>query len=367
MYTFTFALMGFFAYEEVFQKHKKYHILFFFISILWLIFHDGFRWGVGTDWNNYYNFFNNCLIGEDAGMEIGYVLFNKAVRSVTENYSVFLVLHAIIVYGLISRSILKYSVHPLFTFFFLYCMMLTYLGMNRQYIAFGICIFSYKYIFERRFVPFVLCIVTAFLFHTSSLMFLIAYFLNKEFPKKYLLGLFFSAVLISALGVINRLPLNLFFLLNNSIGDKLSFYAESDFLRTNIFITILALAKRSIWVILAITYKSGIKNKDENYNFFFNMYFVGTLIYILFNGTVLQVVVARGLLYFNIAEIFLIPYLLSVFKEGFTKNVMFFIIAVYGLLMIEKGINFYKEDLGVDIFRPYNSVFMDDAYDAMKK
>jgi hypothetical protein len=206
----------------------------------------------------------------------------------------------------------------------------------------------------------------AFLFHKSALLFILAYFLNREFSTKYLIWLLLFVLTISFLGVINKLP-HLFFLLDKTIGDKLNFYVEANFIKTNLLSSIFGLAKRSIWVILAIMYKNDIKNKDNHFNFFFNLYFVGLLIYILFNNTVLQVIVARGLLYFNVAEIFLIPYLFTVFKKGLSKTLVFILVTIYGLLLIEKGISFYKQDLGVDIYRPYNSVLLDNNYDAMKK
>lgn len=367
MYIFTFSLLGFFAFDDVFLNRKKYYLLFFSLVIFWLIFHDGFRWGVGTDWNSYHDYFMNCLESNDEGFEIGYRLMNLTVRSLTDNYSVFLVLHALIVYLFISRSIFKYGVNPLLSIFFFYCIMLTYQGMNRQYISFAICIFSYKYIFERKPTAFLLCIAVGFLFHTSAIMFVFAYFLNKEFKTKYLIILFSAIFVISVTGLMNRLPLGLFFLVSESVGDKISFYSESNIFTTNIVFTILALLKRSIWIILAIAYKNHIKNKDEHFNFFFNLYFVGALIYILFNNTILQVVVARGILYYNIGEIFLIPYVLTIFKDDITKKVMFLALVAYGWLTLEKGINSYIEGLGFDIFRPYNSVLIDDKYNVYDK
>ncbi|MES2454323.1 MAG: EpsG family protein [Bacteroidota bacterium] len=367
MYLFTFSLLGLFAIDDIFLKRKKYHLAFMLIAVLWIIFHDGFRWGVATDWKNYHDFFLICLDGDTSEFEIGYVLFSQAVRSVTDNYSVFLVIHAIIVYSLISRSILKYAVNPLFSFFFFYCLMLTYLGMNRQYISFAICIYAYRYIFDRRLYPFLFCIFIAFLFHKSSIMFVLAYFLNREFKTKILIYLLTTFALISLSGVMNKLPLSLFFLFGDNAGDRLSFYSETAQSGTNAILSLLALVKRSIWIILALIYKDHIKNKDEHYNFFFNLYFAGALMYMLFNNTMLHIIVARGILYFNIAEIFLIPYLLSVFKEGISKAVMFILVLIYGFLMVQKGMNFYKENLGIDIYRPYNSVLMDNTYDAMEQ
>jgi len=197
-------------------------------------------------------------------------------------------------------------------------------------------------------------------------MFFLAYFLNRELSTKFILGILFFVVLISLLGIINKIPVSFLYLFDESVGDKMTFYVNSDD-SNNIYFSILSLLKRSFWLIIAIAYKKGIKNKDEFFNFFFNSYFLGAIIYILLNNTVFQVIISRGLLYYNIAEIFLIPYLLTVFKEGISKLIIFFLIIIYGYLLIDKGFSYYKESLGVDIFRPYNSVFMNNTYDALEK
>jgi hypothetical protein len=364
MYIFTFSLLGLFAIDDIFLKKGKYYFAFFIFAVTLLIFHDGLRWGIGTDWNIYREYFEDCLDNNRENFEIGYVLINQAVRVLTSNYSVFLVVHAIIVYYLISKSIYKYGVNPLFSIFFFYCIMLTYMGMNRQYISFAICIYSYQFIFDKKIFKFLACIAIAFFFHKSALFFVFAYFLNRQFKTQYLLTILILILSISLLGLMNKLPLDLFFLFSESIGDKVTFYAESNFLTTNLLLTVLALAKRSIWIILAIRFRKKIKNMDAHFNFFFNLYFVGAIIYILFNNTILQVVVARGVLYFNIAEIFLIPYILTIFKNDFTRKLVFILVAIYGMLTIQKGMNFYKEDLGFDIYRPYNSVLWDSNYNA---
>lgn len=370
MYLLTCVVFALLAFYDVFILKRQDRKLFNFlsaISILWLTFHDGFRWGIGTDWINYYEYFNNCTTQfSDSEFEIGYVILNKAIRNLTENYSVFLIIHAIIVYVLLSRTILKYSVNPLFSFFLLYCIMLTYLGMNRQYIALAICLYSIKYVFSREILKFLISVTVAFLFHKSAIMFLIVYFINKEISAKYYLSILIIISGISISGIINSLPLGLFYFLGNDIGSKSEFYMNSDFLQTNSLSIALGILKRSIWLILAFVYGNRIKNKNEYYTLFLNIYFLSTIIYLLFNNTVLQIIVARGIIYFNIAEIFIIPYLISIFKNNASRKIIFLLIIIYGWIIIEKGFNFYKNDLGIDIFRPYNSILTNPTYNAYK-
>lgn len=367
MYLFTFFLLVLFAIDDVFLKKASYKKSLVLFVIILLIFHDGFRWGVGTDWNSYHEYFLNCLEPKTVEYEIGYTFISQFVRSLTSDYTYFLILHALIVYIIISYSIIKFAVNPLFTFLLFYCFMVGYLGMNRQYISFAICIYSYKFIFNKKPLYFIVCILIAFLFHSTALLFGFAYFFRNKIPTKYVIIVLSSFVLISLSGIINKLPLNLFFLMSESIGDKATFYKENQFLTTNIVFTILALIKRSLWIILALVFDKYIKNKDAHYYFFFNLYLLGTLIYLLFNNTLLQIIVSRGMLYYNIGEIFLIPYIITIFKNDITKKFIFLVIITYGYLTMLKAFNNYKEDLGVDIFRPYNSVLEDNKYDAMQQ
>ncbi|TDX00067.1 EpsG family protein [Dinghuibacter silviterrae] len=359
-------MLGLFAFYDLFLKSGKYYFVYICFVVAWLIFHDGFRWGVGTDWEVYHNYFSECLDRTEEGFEPGYVLLSKAIRSITDNYSVFLIVHAIIVYSLVSYTIIKYSVSPLLSYFLFYCIMLTYMGMNREYISFAICVFSFRFILERRIWPFLLCIFVAFWFHLTAIMFVFAYFLNRPISTKVMIWVLGAAVAISLSGILNKLPLNLV-LVGGAVGDKLDFYSSSYSLETNMLATFLGLLKRCIWVCLAMFFRKGIKNMDDRFNFVFNLYFIGTVVYVIFNNSILQIVVARGLIYYNIAEIFLVPYLVSIFAKGITQRVFFSLICIYCWLVMQKGMNFYKENLDVDIFRPYNSVLVDDQYDAMDK
>lgn len=366
MYLFTFSLLGLFAFLDVSEKIKKHRTFLLITALLWLVFHDGLRWGVGTDWEIYYQYFESCLSQPYEQFEIGYRLLNIAIRSITNYYTIFLLIHATLVYYLIGKSVNLYSVSPLFTIFIFYFLMLSFLGMNRQYIAFAIAIFSYRYILSNKLIPFAICIIIGFLFHNSILIFVLAYFMNRRIRFNWLLIIFLSSLVISISGIINKLPLNLFYLLGSTTGEKLQFFYENNFLQTNIFFTLLSLLKRSIWLILGLLYYKKYETKSEYFHFFFNLYFLATCIYIIFNGTVLQIIVGRGLMYYSIAEIFLIPIIIMNFSKSFSRNFIVCLIIVNGWIQIEKGFNFYKKDLRVDIFRPYNSVLINSDYNAME-
>ena len=341
---------------------KKNTALIFGILIFFLIIHDGTRWETGTDWKNYIDYFNDCLLSGSNSMSfsIGYVFLNVISRSISDSYSLFLILHATIIYGFLSISLWKLSPRPILSLLLYYGMMLPYMGMNRQLIALVICLYSLIYLLENRKRTFIVGVIIACLFHTSCLVFLMAIFLRNEIKTKYLVILLIVIISMSLLGVINKLPLNLIYIFASddpmSTINKIGFYAENNFLETNIVFTLLAILKRLIWIITSYLIIKYTKLKDKKIILFFNLYFFGSLIYILFNNTILQIIVARGLIYFNIFEIFLISYILLATRSFLIRTVFILAIAIYSYLGVLKGFNFYKEDLGEDIFRPYKSI-----------
>ncbi len=362
LYIFIFLLFIFSSIIESLEDKKLSRILYFLLIFV-LIVHDGIRWEIGTDWKNYYDYFNNCLNDDSNTMSfsIGYVLINLFIRFFSDSYTLFLFLHAFIVYGFLSISIFSLSPRPIFSLMLYYGIMLPYLGMNRQLIALVICLYSLIPLLKGSSLKFIAGVIAASLFHTSSLFFLLAFFLRKEIKLRYLILSFLVFTAFSLFGIVNKLPLNLIYIFASddpmSTVNKIGFYAENNFLSTNLLFTVLAISKRLIWIIAGFLIIKKSRLSNDKLVLFFNLYFVGSLIYILFNNTILQIIVARGLIYFNIFEIFVISYILLLNKNIIYRSVFISLISIYSYLGVLKGFNFYKEDLGEDIFRPYKSIF----------
>lgn len=363
MYGFTFLSLAIFSFIDCFShdKYRKALIFMLFIAFFWLVFHDGFRWGIATDWVNYYKYFISCLSTDNSEYEIGYTWLNKGIRYLTDNYSLFLILHATLVYIVSFKLIKKYSPYPLFSVFILYFSMLTYLGMNRQYIALIIMLYSVNYILNRNLTKFTIFTCIAFLFHHSAILFFPAYFLNKKISNKFMLIGLGVSIIISLSGIVRLIPSELFFFFGDDFGNKMDFY--KGFLNPSITSIILGISKRLIWIILLIALRNRISD-DNKFSTFLNIYFVSVIVYVIFSGSIFQIVVARGLIYYNWFEILLLPYIFFLSRGNAIKIPVFFLICLYGYFTMEKNMNFYKEDLGYDIYRPYNSVLINPNYNA---
>lgn len=112
-----------------------------------------------------------------ARKEYGYYALIKILSSVTDNYTVLLAVVALIFTAAVCLFIYRYSRIPFLSFVLLVCMGFFYFSLSglRQVIAMSILIFSYKYVRERKLVPFLLLVALAYLFHNTAIVFLIAY------------------------------------------------------------------------------------------------------------------------------------------------------------------------------------------------
>ena len=108
VYAATYLIFTVICFFELFSDKKIIHknvISILIYSIFVIQF--GLRWEMGTDWRPYLINFENTdsiedvLINVIRGFELGYGLLVLLVRKFTENYSVFLLVHALIFYGLV--------------------------------------------------------------------------------------------------------------------------------------------------------------------------------------------------------------------------------------------------------------------------
>lgn len=136
---------------------------------------------VGADSFGYYNIFlsiqNIPVYTSDTGIEQGYFLFNKLLGCITNNPQIIFIATGLIISYSISNLIYKKS-NIVWLSIIIYLTIGTFffnLSGLRQSIAISLCIFSYNFILQRKFISFLLTVLLASTFHLSALSFLIAY------------------------------------------------------------------------------------------------------------------------------------------------------------------------------------------------
>lgn len=351
IYLFTALLLFFFSLQTFCMNAKNKKVRsFLLISIIWLILYEGFRWQIGTDWDSYYTLFVN---GEESNhSEIGYIWLMQIVHLFSNNYTVFLMLITSFFYLTLWSFLKKYSYAPLMSLTIYYCLMLGLMGSNRQLIAMFICLISLKYCFEKNLNKFLCCIFFAVLFHTTSIIFILAYFItNRKIGNKYLIFGVILALLIGISGIINKIPyLDLLVYLDAKSSEKLSYYSNNDISNYSYLGSI----KRLIILVPCLFFR--LKNKNEKFDTFVKLYIIGCLVYLVFNGSMLQLIAGRGALYFSIFEILVIPIVFRIFIKG--QGLRIFIWFLYFCLLVflmNRDMDFYILE-GEEIYRPYKSI-----------
>ncbi len=361
MYIFATLLFTFFALLETATPKliQKYKFVFAFIAFSFLIVHDGLRWETGSDWMAYLTFFNDVdsMGSEDIYFEPGYFHLMQSVRFLSEDYTAYLLVHAIIFYSCIFYAIFKLSNAPFLSILLLYMVTLPFLGMNRQFLAMAIAMVGFVFLVKKQTWVFVLLVLFAMLFHKSVACCLVMPFLMRRYSNIVLITLLLGAIAISFTGIINKFsPILSFLIMDAKRSDG---YAAAT-VEISLVASTISLARKLIWIVLLMYYDKAVEGKSRSYTFFFNVYFASILVYVLCNGTMLQSVVSRMLIYFNIAEIFILPYLLTVFKPLRDKIILILLFGAYTFISIQKGISNYGEDK--DFFTPYKGLFINANY-----
>lgn len=231
--------------------------------------------------------------------------------------------------------------------------------MNRQFIAMAFYAIGLVWLTQDKKLYYSTMLIAGAFFHKTILMGFIALGLNKKINNVIIIGVLSITILIAISGIINKLPLGIFALLGEQAGDKMEFYStNSD--ATSMTSMLLAIARRLIWIIPLLVFDKYIIDKPQGYYLFFNLYLVGTIFYIICNGTILQMIVSRALIYFNIMEMFMIPFVFSLLKQNYGKLLLTFVLIAYSTFFTYKGFKGYGE--GTDYFLPYKGIFINTGY-----
>jgi hypothetical protein len=365
MYIFAVLFFSIFALLEVFNKEivEKHKAVLAFTCYSFLIFHDGFRWETGTDWGAYTYEFDliRSMDISNSSFEPGFAFLFSMVKLTTDNYSIYLILHAILFYTAFFYAIFKIANYPFISLLIFYMITVPYMGMNRQFLAMAIYAVALVFLLDNKKWSFIFCMLLGCLFHRTAILTLPILLLTFNIEKKYIIISLLICFIISASGILNNLSLAASMFLGNDeqTDKKLDFYLNED-REVSMLSTLLSLVRKIIWLSLILLFEPLIDDKDKKYYILRNIYALSILIYILFNGTALQIIVSRGLLYYNLAEMFMIPYVLTIFRQNYGKLLLMFVLIAYCFVNIYKGFSNYGEN--TDYFTPYKGIFINTDY-----
>lgn len=339
------------------QIPYKKSLIIFVVALC--IFQMGLRWETGTDWNAYLDHFNsqnytNPLVNDDVPFELGYNLMVSLSKFLVNDYSFFLLIHAIVFFLLIKKGYEYFTPYPIVALLLFYVSFLGIWGSSRQLLAMGIGMLSMIYLYEKRWWPYVVCIFIAFQFHTTSLLLLTFIFLRKKFSNFNIIAALLICLAIGS----SSLPLKLFSLfggVNELTSSKATAYLKQAE-EVNFGFSFIGLVKRLCIFIIFFIYRKKISKIDDKFNFIFNGYLFGLCFYFLFVQT-LAVMISRGSLYFNVLEPVLLSYIFCITKNKKVSFLFMIVILIYSILMVKQSIITYPE-----LFDPYKGIFINADY-----
>lgn len=200
----------------------------------WVIFFStlgGLRWEIGSDWDQYYYYFENCEITEmfstirygNDYLEPGFVLLNAISRFLFKEYYI---------YNFILSFFYQYSIYKISKRYspqypiLMYAFIMTYTGVAsygavRAGLAAAIIFWSYQYIEKKDFKRFLVIVFIASSIHVLALVILPFYWAGKIKLNYLNATLVYFVVAFTAV-----LFQKYFVLLSMIIGGNISYKAE---------------------------------------------------------------------------------------------------------------------------------------------
>lgn len=357
VYLALYLILFSFVIIETVKEFTKFKFLIFGFFLFVLTLFTGLRWETGTDWFSYKELFDTLELDwtfliNVYSFDLGYVILNALVRLFTDNYTLFLLIDSFIAVGIVYYFLKKYSPNPNISLFVFYnaFFVAQFMGSNRRMISLGAGLFVFYFILEKNYKKYAFWQTIAFLFHRSSIMLLLTWFVpRKRFTTKQIFNILFICLIIG----IPQLPFKIVGILgeslssfsSNSIVDKMLFYSENSENvipeNTNpVILMILSVIKRSVFIafyLYVINKNKGVLDPLSDY--FLNIYIIGFAIYLLFNGSPIFQMLST---YFTFIEIALIGRFWN-YTEIKTKFIFLGVLLFYGFFQLLSSLNAYPE------------------------
>lgn len=163
----------------------KYHLFAFLAFLIPFLIMALRSYSVGTDTSGtYYQIYQKSLYGSSGIRDIGYYFINRIGKLLFGNYRGVLIITSCIICFIAYKMIFNESKNPLFSTYLFFVTNVYFISMNmiRQSIATMIFVISIKYIREKKFIKYLICILIATSIHAIATLYLPLYLINI---KKY--------------------------------------------------------------------------------------------------------------------------------------------------------------------------------------
>lgn len=332
IYIVVILILFYLAYEEgrwrsvsVIHRNRLINI-----GVFLLILFFGLRGFVHTDFQNYYPWFQELPLLEDLGVdslvayEPGFVLLSSVSKTIIPNYFFWIFVCSLIDFLLLKKIFREYSTNVCLSFAIYLAVGAIIMEFNlmRNTKAILILIIATKYVRERKFGRYILCVLMATAFHLMSVIFLPLYFvLNRRLSKSVLLAIFFFCLVVLLFQVkflfIILWPITEF--LGGEYAAMAEYYYASGMLDSSYGVT-LGLLERVISFCLVFYYYDRWADKTGNKYVFSNMVVMYFMCFSLFAE--MAVLLERFAYFFALSYCIFYPNLFQVIKRNTHKVVL---------------------------------------------
>lgn len=233
----VFLLIPVILYD--FFDEKRGWKLWYYAELIILILLVGLRYRVGGDTLIYIDFFDDYptikgLFDFDftnTPFDPLWYILNAIIKSTVNDFIFFQIIHAIFVNSVFFWFFRKYTKYFFSAIFLYYIAYYLYFNMEilREILAICILMLSFGFLFNKKYVKYIICCIIAMGFHSSA-MIMFVFPLLLFIPKiSWKFTLIFFILLFGVLNFIDIAPfmLNLFF--NNAIlSEKVAIYTSMD-------------------------------------------------------------------------------------------------------------------------------------------
>ena len=359
---FTTIIIGLIALFFTYLYDRKICNWGFWVSMSILTIFCAIRWNWGSDMPVYAQFFDlyglenvkfynvvNLDVRGDRSSEYGWAMLNLLCQPIGFFGMIILlsVLEGAIIYWFIKKYVPRgYCTFAVFIYVFNTTLMVLGCSMIRQWLAMCIILIAIHYATKNKFVPFVVLVLLASMFHSSALICIIMYILKKL--KSIKLNsrniLFLSIVIILWVYVFGRLLESIAISIITSSFSMYETYLERETIATVGFASLL-----NILVCIICLYS--LKTANDNVKTITWIY-AGYMIVLPF--TTLIPLLGRVLYYFDIIGIAVIPNGLKnttqpILKYGMIVWLLFWYIFTF--------FTFFNSSVWKPSYMEYNTIF----------
>jgi hypothetical protein len=349
----TYILFYFYFYfaalVQLFVRDKYLSKALYILSAILLVIFVGGRYKTGTDWESYYEYFNN----NDFSWDLGWSYINGYFYKLGLRFELLLFLiSSLSIYFKLSKLKVIGAESCLFIFLIFPFIVSKDFGVLRQGFAISICFFAFFFLIKERIASFILLIILASLFHQSAIIFFVALLLVRfRFTGRQLLFIIFLSFISYIFDITYKLLHDylLYFQFDWSVINKVQRYLfYSDDYVENVF-PYLSVLKKLI-VLLVVFLFMGKRHRDDKYfNGAFNLYFFGVCIFIAL-GDFSQLRRLAG--YFELFEYLVVCVLILTCKSYFEKIALLSFFFTVNILKLVTYVATYHAYL-----IPYRSIF----------